>query len=68
MSARQTDPGAGECFELLRLLVQPPCVLAEVVGCGVELMLVARERRATEIGPWASPGVDIAVAVEAHHR
>jgi hypothetical protein len=68
MSARQADPGAREGVEFLRLLVQSPCVLAQVIGCSVELMLVAGQRRPAQIAPWTSPGVDVAVAVEAHHR
>jgi len=67
-SASQTDLRASDRFEFLRLSVEPPGVLAQVVGCGVELVLVVGKRRTAQIGPWAAPGVDIAVAVEAHDR
>jgi hypothetical protein len=41
---------------------------AEIVGSSVQLVLIGCQRGPTEIGVGATPGVDVAVAVEAHHR
>ena len=43
---------SGDRFEFLGLPFETPRVLTEVVGSGVELVLVAGQRRPAQIGTW----------------
>ena len=54
--------------ELVRLLFESVCMPAQVVGCGVQLVLVGGQCRTTQVGPSPGPRVDVAMSIEAHHR
>jgi hypothetical protein len=66
MSAGRSDLRSGDGFELLCLLFEPVGVPPKVVGGGVELMLIGRQRCPTQLGSRAPPRVDVAVPVEPH--
>ena len=68
MSARSDDLRSGDRFELLGLPIDAPRMLAEILRCGVELMLIACQRGAAQLRSHTPPGVDVTMAVEAHHR